>query len=187
LGAASASAVPAGSRLVDVVLFGDYQEPHTAAMDLAIRDLMKTTPNVRYTFRHYPIDLRVNPVLPEKVRPEALHPLAGRAAQAAEAAGSLAGAHGYWKMHAWLMANPKSLGDESLRDAAKNLGINPDALFAEMENPAVAAAIAEDARAAQQLGLTSVPMVFVNGKWVWRTMRDEENLVLRIIQDAGRP
>ncbi len=121
------------------------------------------------------------------MRPEALHPLAGRAAQAAEAAGSLGGVQGYWKMHDWLMRNLSAFNDASLRAAAQKMGIDPDALFAEMGKPEITAAIVEDARAAQQLGLTAVPMVFVNGKWVWRTMREEENVVLRIIEAAGRP
>jgi protein-disulfide isomerase/uncharacterized membrane protein len=186
-GAATASAVPAGSRFVDVILFGDYQEPNTAVMDVAIRDLLKTKPNVRYTFRHYPIDPKVNPTVPAKVRPEAVHPQAGRAAQAAEAAGSLGGAQGYWKMHDWLMRNLESFNDESLRAAAQKMGIDPDALLAEMGKAETAAAIVEDARAAQQVGLTGVPMVFVNDKWVWRISRDEENIVLRVIEEAGRP
>ncbi len=186
-GAANASAVPAGSRFVDVILFGDYQEPYTASMDVAIRDLLKAKPNIRYTFRHFPIDPKINPTLPAQVRPEALHPLAGRAAQAAEAAGSLGGAQGYWKMHDWLMRNLSSFNDESLRAAAGKMGVNPEALFAEMGKPDIAAVIVEDARAAQQLGLTAVPMVFVNGKWVWRTMRENENIALRVIEEAGRP
>jgi protein-disulfide isomerase/uncharacterized membrane protein len=186
-GAASAGAVPAGSRFVDVVLFGDYQEPFTAAMDIAIRDLMKTRPNVRYTWRHFPIDPKINTTLPPNVRPEALHPLAGRMAQAAEAAGSLGGSKGYWKMHDWIIRNFKTFSDESLRVAAKKMGMDPDALFAEMAKPEINAAIMEDARAAQQLGLNAVPMVLVNGKWIMRTIREEENVALRVIEAAGRP
>lgn len=186
-GAASPSGVQAASRFVDVVLFGDYQEPYTAAMDLAIRGLMKSKPNVRYTFRHFPIDPKINTTLPANVRPEAIHPLAGRAAQAAEAAGAIGGVQAYWKMHDWLMRNLQALNDESLRAAAEKMGIDSDKLFEEMEKPEVTAAILEDARAAQQLGLTGVPMVFINGKWVWRTMRDNENIVLPIIEEAGKP
>lgn len=187
MGAKNASAAPAGSRFVDVVLFGDYQEPYTASMDIAVRDLMKTRPNVRYTFRHFPIDPKVNTTLPPNVRPEAVHPLAGRAAQAAEAAGSLGGAQGYWKMHDWLMRNLKSFSDESLRAAARKMGLDPDALIAEMGKPEINAAIVEDSRAAQQIGLNAVPMVFVNGKWIMRTVRDDVNVVLRVIDVAGKP
>lgn len=187
MGAASASAAPAGSRFVDVILFGDYQEPFTAAMDIAIRDFMNAKPNIRYTFRHFPIDPKINPTLPEQVRPEALHPLAGRAAQAAEAAGSLGGVKGYWKMHAWLMSNLQSFNDDALRAAARKMGLDPDALLAEMGKPEITAAIVDDSRAAQQLGLNAVPFVFVNGKWLWRTTREGENVALRVIEAAGKP
>jgi protein-disulfide isomerase len=156
-------------------------------MDIAIRERIQGRPNVRYTFRHFPIDPKANPTLPPNVRPEALHPLAGRAAQAAEAAGSLGGIAGYWKMHDWLMRNLSSFNDESLRAAARSLGLDPAALFAAMDRPEIGAAIVEDARAAQQLGLTGVPMVFINGKWVWRTTREGENIVLRVIEEAERP
>ena len=64
------------------------------------------------------------------------------------------------------------------------MGIDPDRLFAEMGKPEVTAAIAEDARAAQQLGLTSVPMVFINGRWVQRTIRDGTNVVLKVMEEA---
>ncbi len=183
-GAASGSG---GSRAVDVVLFGDYQEPYTAEMDVAIRESMRGKGNVRYTFRHFPIDPTCNPTLPPNVRKEAIHPKAGQAAKAAEAAGSIGGAAGFWKMHDWLMRNLETFSDESLRAAAGKMGIDADALFAAMKRPEITAPIFEDERAAQQLGLNAVPMVFVNGRWVPRAMRGDENIVLRIIEEAGKP
>jgi protein-disulfide isomerase/uncharacterized membrane protein len=179
--------VPAGSKGVDVVVFGDFQEPYTAAMDIALRDFMKGKTGIKYTFRHYPIDPTSNPTLPAKLRPEAVHPLAGKAAKAAEAAGSLGGADAYWKIHDWLMRNLQSFTDESLRDATRAAGLDPTKLFAEMQKPEVTEAINEDARAAQALGLTGVPMVFVNGKMVPRTVREKENIVIRIIEEVRKP
>lgn len=187
MGASPTNPGPVGSRLVDLVLWGDYQEPFTAAMDRAIRDFMKGRPAVRYTFRHYPIDPSSNPALPAQVRPEAIHPLAGRAAKAAEAAGSMTGSAGYWKMHVWLIENVPSFNDGTLRAAAEKMGLNPDRLLAEMGNPEVTAAINEDALAGKQLGLGGVPFVFVNGRWIQRTTRDGKNVVLTIIEEAGRP
>jgi protein-disulfide isomerase len=187
MGAPPASSGAAGSRFVDVVLFGDYQEPYTASMDRAIRDFMKGRSGIRYTFRHYPIDPSSNPTLPAQVRREAIHPLAGRAAKAAEAAGSIGGSAAYWKMHAWLMEHVESFNDGTLRSAAEKLGIDPTRLLAEMEKPEVTAAIIEDARAAQQIGLTAVPMVFVNGRWVQRTIREGVIVVVPIMEEAGRP
>jgi protein-disulfide isomerase len=167
----------------DLILFGDYQEPFCAEMDRAIRDFLRSHPDVRYTFRHYPIDPSINPALPPKVRPEALHPLAGRAAKAAEAAGSLGGAAAYWKMHDWLMSHQKEFGDETLLAAARGMGLDPDALVKEMDKPEVASAIAEDCRAGQTVGLRGVPMVIIDGRWVPRTNLGDENVVIRILTD----
>jgi protein-disulfide isomerase/uncharacterized membrane protein len=183
----SIGTAPTGARAVDIVLFGDYQEPYTAAMDIALRDYIQGKSGIRYTFRHYPIDPSSNPALPAKLRPEAVHPLAGKAARAAEAAGSLGGSNGYWKMHDWLMRNQKAFADETLGDAVKGMGLDPAKLLAEMQNPEVAEAITEDARAAQALGLTNVPMVFVNGRVVPRTTREKENIVIRIIEEVRKP
>jgi protein-disulfide isomerase len=173
----------AGPGTIDVVLFGDYQEEFTAAMDIAIRALVADHPSVRYTFRHYPIDPACNPVLPANVRAEALHPLSCRAARAAEAAGTLGGAQAYWKMHAWLMGHHREFGDAALRSAAPSLGLEADALLSAMERPELGEAIAEDARAAKESGLASLPMVFVNSKWVPHPVRGQENIVLRILQE----
>ncbi len=178
---------PASTKgAVEVVLFGDYQEPFCASMDIAIRDFVKDHPQVRYTFRHYPIDPAVNPALPAKVRPDAIHPLAGRAAKAAEAAGSLGGSAAFWKMHAWLMANQKDFSDDTVRAAAGKMGLDGKALLSAMDSPEVAAAIVEDARAGQRVGLTGVPMVFINSRWVPRTTREDENIVIRILTDLTR-
>jgi protein-disulfide isomerase/uncharacterized membrane protein len=175
------------TRVTEVVLFGDYQEPYTASMDRAIREFVNGHPGIRYTFRHYPIDPAINPTLPKKVRSEAIHPLAGRAARAAEAAGSIGGDSGFWKMHAWLMDHAGALNDETLRAAAAPLGFDPARLLSEMEAPQVAAAVEADCRAGQQLGLRAVPMVLVDGRWVQRTMRQGKNVALLIIEAARKP
>ncbi|MDM7914311.1 MAG: DsbA family protein, partial [Candidatus Eisenbacteria bacterium] len=173
------------SSIVSVVVFGDYQEPYTAAFDRDLRETMRGMKNVRYTFRHFPIDKECNPTLPQNVRPEAIHPQACRMAKAAEAAGRLGGNDAYWKMHEWLFANQSDFGDAALRDAARKAGLDPDRLFATMDDPDVAQAIVEDAKAAQRLGLTGVPMVFVNDKWVPRTNREGENVIQEILVAAG--
>ena len=185
LGPSRTTSTVGGATVIDVVLFGDLQEPYCAAMDKAIRDFMKNQPRIRYTFRHYPIDPTCNPALPEKVRPEAIHPLAGRAAKAELAAGSLGGETAYWKMHAWLMANQKTFSDQTLRAAATTMGLDGAALLNEMNKPEIANAIAVDTRVAKSIGLTGVPMVFINNKWLPRTTREDDNIVVLILKNLS--
>lgn len=177
---------PTGAEaLVEVVVYGDFQESNTARLETQIQEAMKGRTNVRYTFRHYPIARECNPSLPPNVSASALHPMACKAAQAAEAAGQLGGNEGYWKMHRWLMENWNKLGDQAIAQAAARFGWEGDAFAAAMASPATAAAIAEDCRTAKAVGLRSIPHVFVNNKLVPRTWRDGDNVMKRVIDEAS--
>jgi len=153
---------------IRIVNWGDYQEPYTAKADIALRAIIASRGDASYTFRHYPINPACNPV----TRAPFEHELACRAAEAAEAAGSLGGNDAYWAMHDWLMTNQKTFSDETLTQAALDMGLDPAALFQEMQSPAIAAEIANEAQFAQRLGLRSIPFLFINGKLVHRWNKD---------------
>ena len=166
---------------VDVVVWGDYQEPFTAEADGILRRIAASRPDTRYTFRHFPFNQECNPVTSSS-----RHPLACLAARAAEAAGTLGGSGGYWKMHEWLMSNQRQFSDATLRGAAADMGFDAEALFAQMEGPEVAAAITEDARAGKRLGLRSIPMIFINNKFVPRWRFQEHRTLQRMIEEASQ-
>jgi protein-disulfide isomerase len=167
---------------VQIVFWGDYQEPFCGEADAFLRKLAASRTDTRYTFRHYPILAECNPGLPAEAIN--LHPLACRMARAAEAAGTLGSAAGYWRMHDWLFANQKQFSDETLASAASGLGFDPAALLAAMDSPEVAAEIAADAQAAQAVGIKSIPFIIVNGKLVprWRM----PGVLEAIIEDAAK-
>ena len=148
---------------VEIVNWGDYQEPFTAKADAQLRAMVASRGDTRYTFRHYPINKPCNPATTAD-----FHPLACRAAQAAEAAGALGGNDTYWAMHVWLMTNLKTFSDETLALAAVDMGLDPDALFAEMQTTEIAKEIARDATLGGRLGLRAVPFIFVNGRHLAR-------------------
>lgn len=182
--------IPADSRAwtigpvnakVDVVVWGDYQEPFTAEADAILRRIAASRSNTRYAFRHYPFNKECNPST-RSTR----HPLACRAAQAAEAAGTLGGADAYWAMHDWLMSNQQRFSDATLRGAAADMGLDTESLFAEMESTEVGEAIAEDARAGKGLGLGSIPMIFINNKFVPRWRFQEHRTLQRMIEEASQ-
>ncbi len=161
-----------------VVMWGDYQERNTADADRLVRHILESRDDARYTFRHYPIDKKCNPVTPADK-----HPMACRMAKAAEAAGRLGGNDAYWAMHAWLMDNQHSFTDDRLDAAAIEIGLDPEELFAEMDSTAVAAEIAGDAQAGMRAGLRGVPLIFIDGKYVprWRM----ENVLQAMIDEAA--
>ncbi|MCH8151138.1 MAG: thioredoxin domain-containing protein [Planctomycetes bacterium] len=155
---------------VHIMLWGDYQEPRTVQADAIIRNFMAGRSDVRYHFRHFPIDEACNPVVSTTQ-----YPFACLAAKAAEAAGILGGVEGYWKIHAWLMENQPGIDEQKLDDAISVLGFDPQAFRAAMDSIDAAEAIAADATIAQSSGLRAVPAIFVNDRFVgrWRFAKTE--------------
>ncbi len=165
-----------------VVMFGDYLQSGTAETDAVIRAVVAERGDVRYEYRHFPFNKECNPT----VKRETDFPHSCRAARAGEAAGRLAGAEGYWKMHVWLLENQESFSDEALRAAAGAMGIDSAALLAEMEKPATGAAVSEDTRVGGRVDATSVPSLYINGRRVPRWKLEGETILPQIIEEAAK-
>lgn len=180
---------PEGAR-VEVVVWGDYQEPGSTKADAIIRAFASARDDVRYTYRHYPFNRDCNPQLNQTRFANSC-----RAAKAAEAAGRLGGNDGYWKMHIWLMENRERFSDESLRAAAPAMGFDADALLPAMEQPDVEADILDDIQAGKTLpqlrhgmprGIFGIPTIFVNGRYVPRWQLDDEPVLLEVMKEAAK-
>lgn len=181
--------------LVDIIVFGDYTEPSTGKFDAQLREAMKDRPNVRYTFRHYPLNTECNPALPANMNKQLIRPSSCLASLAVEAAAKVGAGPGvetkpaiaaYWKMHDWIMTHQSAVTEEEVKKAAATQGLDPAAFAAALKSPDVATAVREDALAGQLSGLTSLPTVFVNGKQVPRPLRENDNIIKRIIEEAGK-
>lgn len=167
---------------VQVVVFGDFQEPNTAKLDAMLRGWIGSNAKpIRYVFRHFPGTSACNPQVPRVIFEHGC-----RAAQAAEAAGVIGGDASYWAMHAWLMDNPKPMTPDAVRNGAAAIGLDADAVAQAMNAPAVQAAIQEDVAAAARYGVGVIPCVFVNGKFVPRWIREGDDVMGRIIDEAAK-
>ncbi len=164
---------------LDIVAWGDYQEPFSARVDQIIRDYIAVRDDARYTFRHYPVNQECNPQ-----SGVTKHEHACRAHQAAAAAGILGGTDAYWRMHVWLFENLADFSDERLRAAADEMGLDASAFFAALDTSAVANAITSDAAAGKRVGLRAVPTVFINGRRVPRWQRQGESVLESIMDEA---
>ncbi len=174
---------------VQVVMWGDYQEQGSCAADAGIRAFMESTGQVHYTYRHYPFNSKCN----QNISAER-HPLACRAAFAAEAAGALGGPEAHWQMHVWLMEHREEFNDETLRAEATALGLDPDALLATLDQPASAEQVTADTQAGKKLprlrigvrpGIWSIPTIFVNGKYIPRWRLEGEDVLTLILREAA--
>jgi len=125
-----------------VVVYGDYECPFCAALDLRLRDLP-----VRVAFRHFPV--------------RGSHPRAFPAACAAEAAGRQGA---FWAMHDALFADQGRLEDPHLWARAERLGLDLPRFDADRRDPEVAARITADFRAGVRAGVPTTPTLFHAGE-----------------------
>jgi protein-disulfide isomerase len=138
---------PEGAPLL--VVYGDYECPFCAALELRLR-----TVEVRVAFRHFPV--------------RTSHPRAFPAACAAEAAGRQGA---FWPMHDSLFADQGRLEDPHLWARAAALGLDVERFEADRRDPAVAERVTADFRGGVRAGVPTTPTLFHEG--VLRAGRDE--------------
>jgi protein-disulfide isomerase len=131
---------PDGARLV--VVYGDYECPFCAALDLRLRDAP-----LRVAFRHFPV--------------RASHPRAFAAACAAEAA---AAQGAFWAMHDALFDDQGRLEDPHLWARAERLGLDVARFDADRRSAEVADAVNASFRAGVRAGVATTPTLFVDGE-----------------------
>ena len=130
---------PDGAPLV--VVYGDYECPFCAALELRLRPLP-----IRVAFRHFPVC--------------GSHPRAFAAACAAEAAGRQGA---FWPMHDALFADQGRLEDPHLWARAERLGLDLGRFDADRRDAEVAERIAADFRDGVRAGVPTTPTLFHDG------------------------
>lgn len=165
---------------VQVVVFGDYQEEFTRKMDAEIRRLAGGRSDVGYLFRHFPGDKGCNTKLSKSFTDQGC-----AAARAAEGAALVGGEEGYRKFHQWMLQQEGRLTSDSWAAGASAVALDPSALVAAMVTPPAQAALDEDLRAANQLGVSQIPQLFVNGRWLPRWQREGDRILEKVFDLAA--
>ena len=133
---------------LELVVYGDFECPYCVAAQSIIRRVRERLGDrMRYAFRHMPI-------------PE-LHPLAPKAAQAAEAA---AAQDAFWPMHDRLYAARGRLAVDDLVRYAGELGLDAERVRAELTEGIHEPRVARDRESAEASGVRGTPAFFVNGE-----------------------
>ena len=130
---------PDGAPLV--VVYGDYECPFCAALELRLRAL-----ELRVAFRHFPV--------------RGSHPRAQAAAQAAEAA---AAQGAFWPMHDSLFDDQGRLEDPHLWARAERLGLDLERFEADRRSAAVAGRVKEQFHGGVRAGVVTTPTLFADG------------------------
>ncbi len=133
---------------VTLVEFTDYQCPFCSrhfrdTMPQIDNDYVKTG-KIRYVLREFPL--------------EAIHPLAFKAAEAANCAGDQGK---YWEMHDRLFGNQNALAAEQLPRHAQAVGSDAAKFKSCLESGKYAAKVRKDMADAQKAGVTGTPTFFI--------------------------
>ena len=132
----------------ELVMYGDFECPYcAAAQSILARVRARLGDDLRFVFRHFPLEAR--------------HPHARHAAQAAEAA---AAQGAFWPMHDALYAARGRLTDRDLVAHAADLGLDAGRVAAELEAHVHAPRVDADLESARRAGLTGTPAFYVNGR-----------------------
>ena len=131
---------------VTLVEYGDFECPYCGRAEAVIRELLAQDGDVRYVWRHLPLN---------DVHPSAQ--LAGEAAEAAARQGA------FWEMHDALLEQD-DLRPGALLQTARGLGLDTERFMYDLREHAGAAHIAEDVDSADLSGVSGTPTFFINGK-----------------------
>jgi Na+/H+ antiporter NhaA len=132
---------------VTLVEYGDFECPYCGQAEPAVRELLRDFGDVRYVWRHLPLN--------------DVHPRAQLAAEAAEAA---ADQGAFWEMHDLLLDHQDALRPADLIGYAEQLGLQVERFTDDLRAHSGAARVAEDVDSADLSGVSGTPTFFVNGR-----------------------
>ncbi|MDB5174328.1 MAG: oxidoreductase [Phycisphaerales bacterium] len=133
---------------VTLVEYGDFECPYCGQAYWVLKELeAQMGDQTRMVFRHFPLTQ--------------IHPHAGRAAEAAEAAGAQGR---FWEMHDMLYENQDALDDYDLVGYAQALGLDVRRFRAELLTGVYAPRVREDFLSGIRSGVNGTPTFFINGR-----------------------
>ncbi len=131
---------------VTLLEYGDLECPFCGRAETAIREVLRDFGEVRYVWRHLPLN--------------DVHPHAQLAAEAAEAA---AAQGRFWDMHDALLSHQDRLTVRDLLAEADALGLDHDRFKADLRRRHGSVRIAQDVESADLSGVSGTPSFFING------------------------
>ena len=129
-----------------LVVYGDFECPYTAAAMQSIGTLLKSDAEFQLVFRHFPL--------------RSIHPHAEAAAVTSEAA---ARQGRFWDMHDVLFRSQRHLESAALRRYAERLGLDLARFESDLLDPAVAVRVERDIESGERSGVDGTPSLFIDG------------------------
>jgi len=131
---------------IKLLEYGDYECPYCGAAHPIVKAVQNRLGNrLCFAFRNFPLT--------------EVHPHAGRAAQAAEAAGAQGK---FWEMHDMLYEHQAELDQADLRHYALNIGLEIYQFNADLSGERFAKKVRADFRGGVRSGVNGTPTFFIN-------------------------
>jgi len=133
---------------ITIVEYSDFQCPYCARAEETIKEIQKNYKDkVRIVYKQFPLDF---------------HKDAFRASEASLCANEQSSAI-FWKLHDYMLANPKALTENNLIEQAVRRGAKK-AQFSEcLKSGKYVSRVQQEIDEGRRLGVQSTPMFFVNG------------------------
>jgi protein-disulfide isomerase len=130
-----------------VVVYGDFECPYTAATMFDIGRLLERGATFEVVFRHFPL--------------REIHPHAQPAAEVAEAAGRQ---DRFWELHDLLFRNQRHLEPADLRRYAERLGLDLARFESDLTDRGIGDRVARDVETGLQSRVDGTPTLFIDGR-----------------------
>jgi hypothetical protein len=180
-----------GDGTFDFVVWGDYQSDLTKDIDLEIKALIKNKNlNVRYTFRHFPVDESCNAGvsnMPTKYDGSCA------LAKFVLACGALAGDSARWNMHDWILGQETPINLDVAKEQAASLsGVSPSVIQDVIGGIDVSNQMRADIFTKNRVWRKSIPVVMIDNRYVPRWRSNEVSAselfqrILSVLEDESK-
>lgn len=150
-----------------IVEYADFECAHCKAVAPVVDELVKSRPDVRLVYKHYPLPF---------------HAMARPAAIAAEAAGRQGK---FWEMHAALFSTQDFLSEDMIKGHAKALALDVAKFTKDLADPELAKRVDASRAEGQAFGVEFTPYFIVNGRPYFLS-RSLEGFDLRFRMEEAR-
>ena len=158
--------------VVTLIEYTDFQCPFCSRIQTTLDDILdRYGDNVRHVFKQLPL------------------PMHAQARLGAEASLCAFDQGKFWEMHDWLFVNKNQINREALLQQATALELDPEVFTACLDEEKHAAAVQEDMKEANGMGLTGTPGFLINGRVLKGALPMEEfvKVINDELQRAGVP
>ena len=142
---------------VTVIEYSDFQCPYCARFHATLKAALRSTPDLRWVYRHYPLT--------------EIHPQAGTAAEAAECA---ADQNRFWEYADALFEQPDKLGDDRFAAIAGSVGLDQPQFANCLAHHERRTRVSADSETFYEGHIGGTPTSFINGKRVEGTLTGDD-------------